>query len=61
VEGPLGHWENGDHGGKVYTTALCALMLEVYYRYLPTFKHVEGKKEEGASGSQADDVVVDVI
>jgi hypothetical protein len=22
----------------VYSTALCCLMLEVYYRYLPTFK-----------------------
>lgn len=35
VEGPLGHWEGGDHGGTVYTTALCCLMLEAYYRYPP--------------------------
>ncbi len=27
----------------VYSTSLCCLMLEVYYRYLPTFKVVEGK------------------
>lgn len=26
----------GGHGGRVYTTALGALCLEVYYRYLPT-------------------------
>ena len=60
VEGPLGHWEGGDHGGAVYSTALCTLMLEVYYRYLPTFKHVEGEKES-APATKSDDVVVDVI
>lgn len=27
----------------VYATSLCCLMLTVYYRYLPTFKVVEGK------------------
>ena len=24
--------------GKIYSTALCCLMLENYYRYLPTFR-----------------------
>ncbi len=34
-----GHWEGGDYdqGSHVYTTTLCTLMLEVYYRYLPTY------------------------
>ena len=32
-----GHAPKGEEG-KVYTTALCALMLEVYYRYLPATK-----------------------
>lgn len=58
VEGPLGHWVGGDHGGAVYTTALACLMLEVYYRYLPTFKHVEEK--DAAPVQKSDDVVVDV-
>jgi hypothetical protein len=58
VEGKLGHWEGGDHGAKVYTTALCTLMLEVYYRYLPTFKHVEVAAP--AAAVKSDDVVVDV-
>ncbi|MEI7879918.1 MAG: prenyltransferase/squalene oxidase repeat-containing protein [bacterium] len=36
---PDGHWEQGDYdnGSHVYTTTLCALMLEVYYRYLPSY------------------------
>jgi len=36
-----GHWEQGDYdnGSHVYTTTLCTLMLEVYYRYLPSYAH----------------------
>ena len=38
---PDGHWEQGDYdnGSHVYTTTLCTLMLEVYYRYLPSYAH----------------------
>ncbi len=38
-QAPDGHWEGGDYdqGSHVYTTTLCTLMLEVYYRYLPTY------------------------
>ncbi len=32
---PKGEWAHV--GGRVYQTALCTLMLEVYYRYLPLF------------------------
>lgn len=28
----------GNHGGRVYSTAMCALCLEVYYRYLPLYR-----------------------
>lgn len=40
LRGPLdGSWDTnlkwGDHGGRIYTTALATLTLEVYYRYLP--------------------------
>jgi len=62
VEGKLGHWEGGDPGwtsGPVYTTTFCCLMLEVYYRYLPTFKHVEAAPE-AAAAAKSDDVVVGV-
>lgn len=55
-----GHWAGGDHGGKVYTTTLCCLMLEVYYRYLPTYKQVEVVAEPKKDGTKPDDIVVDV-
>jgi hypothetical protein len=32
---PVGEW--APTAGRVYQTALCALMLEVYYRYLPMY------------------------
>ncbi len=53
-----GHWEGGDHGGPVYTTTLCVLMLEVYYRHLPTYQKVEDAAPVKATSD--DDVVVDV-
>jgi len=51
----IGHWSEGvpgtsGHGGTqngIFPTVLCTLMLEVYYRYLPTFKaHTEVVHEE---------------
>lgn len=44
----MGHWTTpGGAGaeasyGNVYSTTLCCLMLEVYYRYLPTYQTPEG-------------------
>ena len=40
------HFEGIDQ--PVWSTALCSLMMEVYYRYLPTFKvaHHRGESEE---------------
>lgn len=32
---PIGEW--APVGGRVYQTAICTLMLEVYYRYLPLY------------------------
>ena len=31
----------GDVGGRLYTTAMCTLTLEVYYRYLPMYEKPE--------------------
>ena len=36
---PEGDW--AEVGGRVYQTAICALTLEVYYRYLPSFLSAE--------------------
>ncbi len=33
---PRGEW--GPYGGRIYTTAIATLCLEVYYRYLPLYK-----------------------
>ena len=30
--------KNGDVGGRLYTTAMCAMTLEIYYRYLPLYQ-----------------------
>ncbi|QDT52468.1 hypothetical protein Pan44_04800 [Caulifigura coniformis] len=43
TEGPYaGSWEPRDpwsgYGGRIYTTAIATLSLEVYYRYLPLYK-----------------------
>ena len=57
----VGHWESpvkGEHsGGTVQDTALCTLMLEVYYRYLSTSQQpVAVDAEILAAGAKADDV-----
>jgi hypothetical protein len=47
----------------VYSTALCTLMLEVYYRYLPSFKVVHGKgaaSESNSSEKDDDDLNLDL-
>jgi hypothetical protein len=46
----------------VYSTSLCCLMLEVYYRYLPTFnlKHMKHKNTASSGGDEDDDVEVKI-
>jgi len=71
IEGPdgklvdIGSWNpacSGHSGGIVQNTALCCLMLEVYYRYLPSFKKVEEAPAEvaAAAAPKADDVNVKI-
>ncbi len=42
----------------IYSTAMCTLMLEVYYRYLPTFKVVAAPPptQEGAADSKKSEI-----
>jgi hypothetical protein len=58
----IGYWEGLDNCSKayVYNTTLCALMLEVYYRYLPTFKPPEDEKPAEDTGGQGSGVDVKV-
>jgi hypothetical protein len=72
IEGPdgkmvdIGHWvspvKNEHTGGVVQDTSLCTLMLEVYYRYLPSFKKIEAGPEDVAAvaAPKADDVNVKI-
>lgn len=72
IEGPdgkmvdIGHWESpcgkAEHtAGTVQDTCLCTLMLEVYYRYLPSFKKIDATPDEVAAVvPKADDVNIKI-
>jgi hypothetical protein len=58
----FGSWYfNGDHGskagGRLYITALSAMTLEVYYRYMPIYqsKSVEEDLQKGADGDKPEE------
>jgi hypothetical protein len=54
-----GYWPKGDHGGPVYCTTLATLTLEVYYRYLPTYKKTE--EAQAVSAAATDDVKIEIL
>jgi hypothetical protein len=58
----IGYWEGLDGLCKayVYNTTMCTLMLEVYYRYLPTYKPTEDADKAPATASGTDDIKVEV-
>lgn len=61
----VGHWESpagkGEHtGGVVQDTCLCTLMLEVYYRYLPSFKVAEAAPDDVATAPKNEDISVKI-
>ncbi len=64
----IGHWSEGVpgttvHGGNqngVFPTVLCTLMLEVYYRYLPTFKAPTEVAHEEVLDDDDDDLDIDI-
>jgi hypothetical protein len=62
----IGHWAPGretsghtDPEGRVMNTCLCVLQLEVYYRYLPTFKQPEAAEVQAVDKGK-EDVGIDV-
>ena len=46
--------------GRVMDTILCSLMLEVYYRYLPTFQQIPQGEIERELGDE-DDLVIEIV
>ena len=50
------HGTETNHG-PVYATTLAALTLQVYYRFLPSYKPIEVEEEQKPS----DDVVIEII
>ena len=50
-----GSWDTDDvwggYGGRVYTTAMGALCLEVYYRYLPLYEQTDETRQADAERS----------
>ncbi len=52
-----GSWDSTDRwsklGGRVYQTTLCTLMLEVYYRYLPSYMQPSDDRQ-AKRGSESD-------
>ncbi len=54
-----GSWKVGGynkHGGRVYSTCMAAMVLEVYYRHMPVYKEVKGEFKNVA---QDDDFPLD--
>jgi hypothetical protein len=60
----IGFWDtpakNEHSDGTVMSTCLCALQLEVYYRYLPTYKPPNDADEEADLAAGTNEVNVDV-
>jgi hypothetical protein len=50
-------WMGSEHDSKVYATTLAALTLQVYYRFLPTYKPIETATEEASDG----DVEIEIL
>lgn len=52
-----------EHNGsnKVMDTILCTLMLEVYYRYLPTFQPPSKDADEPEIGEEEDELEIDIV
>lgn len=58
----IGYWPpaggEAKHLSRAFDTCLCALQLQVYYRYLPTFKPPEEEKKEVIKAE--DDIDIDI-
>jgi hypothetical protein len=61
----VGHWDANKEEersyGPVYSTTFCALMLQVYYRYLPTYKKPEEATPEIQIGDPDTDIQIEIL
>ena len=64
----IGHWApdkelsgHTDPEGRVMNTCLCALQLQVYYRYLPTFKTPKEIEEEVVLEDENEDIEIEIL
>ena len=55
-----GYWMAATSQGPTMDTTLCALQLQVYYRYLPTYKTPQETDDNTDLAAGADEVQVDV-
>ncbi len=46
---------------KVYSTAMCSLMMTVYYRYLPTYSLEKDRGDTGNTASSANNLLDDLL
>jgi hypothetical protein len=62
----MGYWDSpAEHehtggNGRIMDTCLCALQLQVYYRYLPTFKTPKAIEEDEDLVSDMDEIEIDI-
>jgi len=60
----IGYWDqykgHGHENNPVFSTTLCTLQLEVYYRYLPTFKVSMKELEAAPVEKEKKDVEIDI-
>lgn len=58
TDGVTREYMGSDYNNKVYATTLAALTLQVYYRFLPTYKPIEAITEEGPSDG---DIAIEIL
>jgi hypothetical protein len=56
----IGFWTTKETKGDVMDTTLCTLMLEVYYRYLPTYRPPKETETEDDADAGDDELEIDI-
>jgi len=59
----IGYWKSigeSEKYGYVYNTTLCALMLQVYYRFLPTYQDIAVNKEDQVLEDKDEDIEINI-